>query len=493
MKKKPPFGAVSLGLALVLGAGCSDGAGDQQAKTLPSTCTLPAAPAAVGYANPVGDGTAASCTEEALRAAAAEGGDISFSCGDAPVTIAVGAEIEVLGNAVVDGAGLVTLDGQNATRILSSVQESSLAVVGLTFTRGYAAGDDGYGGALRGGWRGKLHIRDCAFTDNRADQLGGAVFIESDGEMTIVGSAFTGNQAPYGGAIHNMLSGLTVVNTIFSSNASTSEGGGALATDGASGEIDDAEGGIISLCGCVFEDNQGVGEGGGAYLFAYPPDELRVNLCLFENNSIVATDGGALGGGLRTGNATLVLANSTFVGNHADTHGGGMWVDGSYTAYVTNCTFAGNDAGREDLEGGYGGAISGGNLVMTNLTLEGNTAQASGGAIFNEDQSSVLRNSVLVNNAAANEWGIALTCREPMDGTDNLQWPDQGEAELCTGGTSYANPLLGDLADNGGETPTMALDAGSPALEAADAFCPETDQRGEPRDEPCDLGAFESE
>jgi len=485
--------AACLGLAAALLFGCSDDSGPPATKSLPSTCEVPPPPEEIGLPSIVGDGTPGSCTEQALRDAAALGGDISFSCGEDPVTIPVGSEIEVQGNAVIDGAGLVTLDGLAVTRILSSVQESSLAVVGLTFTRGWAAGDDGYGGALRGGWRGRLHIRDCAFIDNRADQLGGAVFIESDGELTIVGSEFDGNTAPYGGAVHNMLSGLTVVDTVFSNNTSTSEGGGALATDGASGEIDDAEGGVISLCGCVFSGNQGIGEGGGAYLFAYPPDELRVNLCLFEGNSIVATDGGALGGGLRTGNADLVLANSAFIGNHADTHGGGMWVDGSHTAYVTSCTFSGNDTGREDLDGGYGGAISGGNLVMTNVTFFGNTAQSSGGAIFNEDRSSVLRNSLLVNNTAANDWGIALTCREPMDGADNLQWPNQGEAELCTGGTSFADPALGELADNGGLTPTMALDAGSPALEIAEHDCPETDQRGEPRDTPCDLGAFELE
>src|SRR5690606_37882329 len=37
----------------------------------------------------VGDGSAASCTEAALRDAAAAGGTIVFDCGDAPVTITV--------------------------------------------------------------------------------------------------------------------------------------------------------------------------------------------------------------------------------------------------------------------------------------------------------------------------------------------------------------------------------------------------------------------
>ena len=54
-------------------------------------------------------------------------------------------------------------------------------------------------------------------------------------------------------------------------------------------------------------------------------------------------------------------------------------------------------------------------------------------------------------------------------------------------------PLLGPLADNGGLTPTHALLAGSPAIDAAGA-CTGTDQRGvtRPQGAACDIGAFES-
>ncbi len=54
--------------------------------------------------------------------------------------------------------------------------------------------------------------------------------------------------------------------------------------------------------------------------------------------------------------------------------------------------------------------------------------------------------------------------------------------------------LLGPLADNGGQTSTHALLAGSPAIDAGDdGACPAEDQRGEPRPSGagCDVGAFE--
>ena len=53
---------------------------------------------------------------------------------------------------------------------------------------------------------------------------------------------------------------------------------------------------------------------------------------------------------------------------------------------------------------------------------------------------------------------------------------------------------LGPLADNGGPTLTLALLAGSPAIDAgSDGNCSPTDQRGEPRPAGlhCDIGAFE--
>ena len=56
------------------------------------------------------------------------------------------------------------------------------------------------------------------------------------------------------------------------------------------------------------------------------------------------------------------------------------------------------------------------------------------------------------------------------------------------------NPLLGALANNGGQTQTMALLNGSPAFNAGNnATCAATDQRGYLRPEgvACDIGAYE--
>ena len=56
------------------------------------------------------------------------------------------------------------------------------------------------------------------------------------------------------------------------------------------------------------------------------------------------------------------------------------------------------------------------------------------------------------------------------------------------------DPLLGTLQDNGGPTDTLALQTGSPAIDAGtDTGCPAADQRGtaRPQAAACDIGAFE--
>jgi hypothetical protein len=100
----------------------------------------------------------------------------------------------------------------------------------------------------------------------------------------------------------------------------------------------------------------------------------------------------------------------------------------------------------------------------------------------------------MYENTTANEYS-AVACHETFgDGGGNVQWPEvknNGNPDTpCAEGVIFADPLLLPLADNGGPTETMALQAGSPAIDLSDD-CPATDQRGEPRVGRCDSGAFE--
>jgi hypothetical protein len=286
---------------------------------------------------------------------------------------------------------------------------------------------------------------------------------------------------------------MTIVGSTFIDNESFA-GGGAIYDDGASALTDDDEGDDIDICGCRFEGNHTVETGGAVYLWAYPGDRFLINQSSFVNNSAVRpAEGSALGGALRTGNAPLQLANSLFSGNHADVHGGAYWTRGNYPTTIVNCTFVNNDAGVAGEEGGYGGAISGFNVQLDHVTIVRNRAEHGGGGISNEGDDWSMNDSILADNTANNPWDQNHNCVSLVVGSNNLQWPaPEGNDPLCSTDAIIADPLLGELADNGGATETIAPSAASPALDVS-ANCPATDQRGEPRSEPCDVGAFEVE
>lgn len=495
---------VALGLAAWFCWACSEDSGGHRAtaeefQPPASDCEAPEPPAVGGEALVVGHGDSNSCTEQALREALEKGGAITFDCGTEPVTIPVHQELLVAADTSLDGGNRVTLDGLGETRILHSAARVTLTVQHLAFVRGHAVATDdvlGSGGAIRVGWLGKLFVFDCSFTDNVASdegiEGGGAIYQANGGSLVVVNSSFSGNSAVSGGAIDNLLSPMKLVGSTFVENESLT-GGGAVYDDGASEKIDDDIGGDIDICGCRFENNQTVGSGGAVYLWAYPGDRFLINQTSFENNRVTRpSDGSALGGALRTGNAPLQLANSTFIGNHADVHGGAYWTDGKAPVTILNSTFYQNDAGVDGEEGGYGGAISGFNIALSHVTMIGNTAVFSGGAVSNEGEDWSMNNSVVAFNSAGNPWNQGQNCTTTMSGNHNLQWPEpQGGDSRCTEEALFADPELADPADNGGATFTMQPAEASPVLDAG-TECAATDQRGEPRSEPCDLGAYEA-
>src|SRR5262249_36829749 len=169
--------------------------------------------------------------------------------------------------------------------------------------------------------------------------------------------------------------------------------------------------------------------------------------------------------------ATLTVTNSTFSGNSSPFGDGGAIVNGFEAMLtVTNCTFSGNSAGTNF--GGEGGAIAnlGGTVTVSDSTFSGN--RGCGGALFNFGDmlgTLTLTKSILANNTS--------TCLVPAsditDGGFNIEdgttYRFRGAGCSNTMGTSFCNTnaLLdpAGLANNGGPTQTIALQAGSPAID----------------------------
>lgn len=249
----------------------------------------------------IGNGTAASCTSEAVVAAVARGGVITFDCGPDPVTITLTETARVVNNTgpeiVIDGGGLVTLSGGGKRRILymntcdrrqvwttSHCQDQDhprLTVQNLTFIDGNATGettDGGGGGAIfvRGG---RFKVVNSRFVGNRCDptgpDVGGAairVLSQHAGRpVYVVNSTFEGGECANGGALSSIGVSWVILNSRFVGNRAIGHGanparagtpgggsGGAIYTDG--NEF------TVTIVGSDITDNH-ANEGGGAIFF----------------------------------------------------------------------------------------------------------------------------------------------------------------------------------------------------------------------------------
>jgi hypothetical protein len=158
-----------------------------------------------------------------------------------------------------------------------------------------------------------------------------------------------------------------------------------------------------------------------------------------------------------------------------------------------------------------GGAINNeGTVTVTNSTFSANLAtQVNGGAIDDSAKSTTvsLTGTILATSAGGNCSGLTITDAGYNISDDaSCGFAKTGSADNGDG----VNPQLASgLANNGGPTETIALLAGSPAIdqiptsptnECTDASGSPltTDQRGEPRPDPgdgpnapCDIGAYE--
>ncbi len=491
--------------------------------------------------NVVGTGVPASCTEAALREAVLRGGTITFDCGAAPYTITVSDDVIISDDTIIDGGGtaqggLITISGGNATRVFFVNNGVDLTVKNLTIADGREPGDDSAGGGIYGNDRNNLSVSNAILenhdgTAGTVERSGGAMFTGNFSTVVISDTLFRNNRGINGGAINNLLSTLTIVNSTFEGNEAVGanradipedrrHGGGAIYTDGASEFHEDSErGGRITIRGSTFRNNSAYGQGGAIFTWVYPTDDVVVEDTLFVGNTVLSNLEGraALGGGMYHGNGPLTMDNTIFLNNTAQRQGGGLWPDGRYAATLTNVSFIGNRAVNDEGsgEGGLGGALAGkGNTTCINCTIAGNHAGNKGGGIFfnqadNEGRQITLVNTIIYSNTAFNDGAGSTTFQQcaddPLtDGGGNLQFPprnpDADNDIDCLEGITIADPLLNLPATLDDPQQAITLPAGSPAIDAAnDARCPATDQRGAARpvdgDEDgsaqCDSGAYE--
>jgi CSLREA domain-containing protein len=250
--------------------------------------------------------------------------------------------------------------------------------------------------------------------------------------------------------------------------------------------FDVASGVSVQLNGLTVTGGLLPGDGGGI--------RSAGNLFL-EGATVTGNRASGLGGGLDD-EGTAFVDGSTIAGNQGGL-GGGLHVGGM--AYVVNSTISGNLAGGYGSTG-HGGGIdgSGGTAVhLQSSTVTGNqsfNAALSGGGISSAPFAAV-ESTIIANNVAHTEdqtGSAASNCDGPVD-THGHNLSDTSDCGLDSQSDQQGVPVaLGPLADNGGWTDTVAILAGSAAVDTG-AGCPINDQRGvsRPRDRGCDIGAYE--
>jgi CSLREA domain-containing protein len=457
-----------------------------------------------------------------------------------------GGALSITGNAAIDGAGASTasLDANGSSEVISVASAAQVTLSGVTVTGGSSglpscttmpcplprSGNPGGGiynaGALTlvsssvtgnsasGGAAAVVSCTTgnaCPGASAGAGGAGGGIYNAASGTLSVSNSTISGNTAGAGGSGQDASSG-----TLTAGTAGGSGGGG-----GAGGGIENA--GTLTVTGSAISGNStGAGGNGGTGSTATAP--------VTTGGDAGASGAGGAGGAIaNTGTVTItnstVSANATGFGGHGGGGGGGFGAAGgngsagsnggsgggidsstvvaasnsTITANTTGVGGAGSAGGSGTPPGssaaagspGAGGALdqSGSGATLTQVTIASNTAAGPGGGLNGAGGSIAYGNSIIGSN---NEGAAASNCAGTMitDQGNNVVFGDNS----C-GQAASPDPKLGALADNGGPTQTMALQAGSSAIDLVPtSACPlATDQRGvaRPQGPKCDAGAYE--
>ncbi|HSN01181.1 MAG TPA: choice-of-anchor Q domain-containing protein [Rudaea sp.] len=417
----------------------------------------------VNDASDAGPGNCAgTCTLRDAIASAATGDTIAFALAS-PATIALnGQELLIYKslNIAGPGPGLLTISGNNQSRVFEIANTATVSVQGLAIANGRLVGTPGandpsgttlpgsggiaQGGAIYVGIGSNLWLSDCDIHDNAA--IGGAGGTENSDINSMAGG--TGGPA---------------------------EGGALYAA------------GDVRASHCTFRANSAIGGQGGDNAAFFPA----------ASGGNPAGGAGSDGhGGAIAGSGTVELIDVTLAGNHASGGNGG------------NLIFL-----QPNWPGGAGGNAGGGALsiagfsVFEFVTSAANSAVAGSGGFGipagpagSATASDLLLGATVVARSSVFGSATAPACTLVAGGI-SAQGANLDPDGSCPGFTLHTDPKLAPLAPNVGGRSVMFPLSGSPLIDAAidcqDAFgtAVTDDELGTPRPQgsKCDLGAIEAD
>jgi CSLREA domain-containing protein len=224
------------------------------------------------------------------------------------------------------GSGLLTIDGENSTRVLNVDSPAVLTLNGVRIIRGNGSGSVG-GCVLNNA---TFNATDLIVENCSSTSTGGGIF--NAGPMTLTSSTISRNTAVGSAGIFNNTGQTANVNyTTISNNTATNGGGGGIGNAG-----------TVNVLGSTFVGNS------------------------------------ALFGGAATAGAVMIINNSTISGNTATTNkAGAVYIGTSDRLDTTNTTIT-NNVSNGNLTGGI--YSDGGAYNTRNSIIAGNRNGGGGGS-----------------------------------------------------------------------------------------------------------------
>ena len=327
------------------------------------------------------------------------GDTIQFAPGLANQTITlISGQLDINKNLIIDGSNApgLTISGNDSYRVFDIRNNpsfnSTVTLRNLIIANGRATGTsyEGAGGGIRTETGTTLTVENSQFRNNTSSsEGGGAIWGASRTTTTVINSQFDGNDATL---------------------SQTERGGGAIAVESES---------LLTVRDSQFTNNRGTN--GGAINTVLT--SLTVENSTFTNND--STAGGPLsipannytrgyGGAIYSDGAggESLIRGSLFEGNRGAGSGGGLFLFGygSDQVVVENSTIINNQVINDAGGAAFGGGIRQGNAELTirNTTIANNLALQGGGLWIGEQSRVNLSNSTLSGNRAEDTAGNGL-------------------------------------------------------------------------------------
>jgi len=286
------------------------------------------------------------------------------------------------------------------------------------------------------------------------------------------------NSTDEGGCISASGDNLTLHSMFFENDNDVTNYGGAIFTDNCT----------LTMNGCiVFGSNAYYGSG----LYAHESNVYMADCYFCMCGGLNSEYGGAI----YLDVSTLNAARCSFYDNYAFWYGGGIFIssfDGDCTATLSNCTLSYN---YTDTGGGAGiyaeSDVGSASLTLTGCTFYMNEAGGDGGGLqqYGSKSATTISNCVFDNYATGSDDNIDIEAGVAV--SNYSLYSDTPAFTLGPNDITDTYPLCYWMADNGGTTPTCAIDSTSPARSAGSNAGLVTDQRGVARGPAYDIGAYQ--